>query len=129
MLCKISDSNSMITSSLTTIAVLDTEPTLAKLSLLKSADGKKIQIIKRVAPSWRNLGILLDFDSNGTELAIIDKKHHGDPESCCQAMFQCWLNGSGRGPHTWRTLIELIKDCDMEVLAIEVENFMHTNHS
>ena len=112
---------------ITTIAVSDTEPTLAKLSLLKSADGKKIQIIKRVAPSWRNLGILLDFDSSGTQLDIFDKKHHSDPESCCQAMFQCWLNGNGRGPHTWRTLIELIKDCDMEVLADEVENFIHAD--
>ena len=89
------------------------------------ADGKKIQVIKSVAPNWRNFGILLDFDSCGTELDIIDNKYHGDPEACCRAMFQYWLNGNGRGPHTWCTLVELIKDCNMKVLAEEIEH-LHT---
>ena len=89
--------------------------------MLKSADGKKIRIIKSMARDWRQLGILLDFDSSGTELDIIDKRHHSDPELCCQAMFQHWLKGNGKEPHTWRNLIELIDDCDHEVLAKEIE--------
>ena len=89
--------------------------------MLKSADGKKTKIINRMAPYWRLLGIHLDFDGSGTELEIIDKRHHSDPKLCCQAMFQHWLKGNGKEPHTWRTLIELIDDCDHEVLAKEIE--------
>ena len=75
-----------------------------------------------MASYWRDLGILLDFDKSGAELDNIDKKHLGDPVPCCQTMFQHWLNGNGRGPHSWRTLIELLEDSDQEVLAGEVQN-------
>ena len=97
-------------------------PTLAKLMLLKTARGEKIKIINTLAPFWYRFGILLEFDHNGTQLAKIDKKYHGDPDSCCQAMFQHWLSGNGRGPHTWRTLIELLEDADKGILATDIQN-------
>ena len=90
--------------------------------LLKTAGGVKIRIINRLAPNWNTVGILLAFDDEGTHVATIDKKHHGDPAACCQAMFQHWLSGNGRKPLTWRHLIELLEDSDQEVLAGEVRN-------
>ena len=75
-----------------------------------------------MASCWRDVGILLDFDTSGTELDNIETKYHGDPVPCCQAMFKHWLNGNGRGPHSWRTLIELLKDSDHKVLAGEVRS-------
>ena len=97
----------------------DSKPTLAKLSSLKAS---KIQVIKRVAPRWYDLGSLLDFDDSGTELDIIKEKHRSDPVNCSRAMFQHWVKGNGRGPHTWRTLIELLEESDHKVLAGEIRN-------
>ena len=101
----------------------DSTPTLAKLSLLKTSDGTgvRVEIIKRVAPHWRDLGILMDFDKEGTQLKNIEEKY-SDPIRCCQAMFRYWLNGNGRGPHSWNTLIELLEDCDHATLADEIRN-------
>ena len=74
-----------------------------------------------MAPVWKDLGDLLDFDDDGTELDIIDKQHRLDPKACCRAMFQHWLKGNGKTPHTWRTIVKLIKDADRETLADEIE--------
>ena len=63
----------------------------------------------------------MDFDKSGTQLDIIDTKHRGDPEACCEAMFQHWLKGNGISPCSWRTLIELLDDLDEDVLAQEIE--------
>ena len=52
----------------------NTTPILAKLSVLQTGCGRKIHIIKRLAPYWRGLGILLVFDESGTQLDIIEKK-------------------------------------------------------
>ena len=77
--------------------------------------------MNRVAHCWQNLGVLLDFDPSGAQLKIIDKKYHSDPEACCQAMFQHWLEGNGVKPCSWHTLTELLEDCGQQVLAEEIQ--------
>ena len=99
----------------------DATPTLAKLAVLRTANGKKIKIIERVAPFWQSLGDQLDFDESGSKLALI-KADHSTSEACCRAMFQHWLNGNGITPYSWRTLIGLLDDLDEEVLAQEIED-------
>ena len=100
----------------------DSKPTLAKLSSLEKRDKTKIQVIKRVSPAWYDLGSLMDFDESGTKLEIIRESYHNNPVTCCRAMFQHWLNGNGRKPTSWRTLIELLEDSDQKVLAGEIRN-------
>ena len=103
------------------LSIPDAQPTITELSLLKTADGKKIKIIATLAPNWRDLGFLMNFDHRGTEIETIEKKCRGDPKDCCRAMFQHWLSGNGVRPCSWRKLIELINDCDQEVLAEEIQ--------
>ena len=95
---------------------------MAKLSLLKTQTGKKIKIIKKLSAYWKDLGYLLEFDDNGTEISVIEKMHRGDPDECCTAMFHYWLEGNGVKPHSWRKLIELIDDCDQQELADEIQD-------
>ena len=98
----------------------DSTPTLATLSMLKTSKGK-IQVIKRVAPYWRKLGALLDFDDDGTQLDTIKQKFHSDPEDCCQEMFKYWVKGNGVKPCTWNKLIELLDDNDQKALSKEIQ--------
>jgi hypothetical protein len=105
---------------------IDAVPTLARLSVLKS-NGKKIKIIKEMAPFWKKLGILMDFDDKGTELATFEVKNRGDPEECCRAIFQHWMNGNGVRPCSWRKLIELIDDCGQVVLAEEIQTALSSS--
>ena len=94
---------------------------MAKLIVLKQANGKKIRIIKRLAAYWRKLGLILDFDESGSQLDIIEQKCRGDPEECCREMLQYWLKGNGVKPCSWRTLIELLEDCDQQALSEEIQ--------
>ena len=99
----------------------DSQPTIAQLSLLKTAD-RKIRIILRLAPHWRDLGYIMNFDNTGAEIETIEQKYRGDPKDCCRAMFQHWLNGNGIRPCSWGTLIELLEDCDQEALIEEIQS-------
>ena len=108
------------------LSCIDATPTIRKLSMLKTTEGKKIRIISAVASRWQELGDQLDFDEFGAKLDTIKNKNHGDPEACCREMFQHWLKGSGVRPCSWRKLIELLKDCDFDVLAGQVTSVFST---
>jgi hypothetical protein len=99
----------------------DAKPTLAKLGVLRTTQGKKIKIIERVAPFWQRLGDQLEFDESGSKVTTI-KADHSTSEACCRAMFQHWLNGNGLTPCSWRTLIDLLDDLDEVVLAQDIQS-------
>ena len=48
------------------------KPKLAQLKVMKTATGEKIKIIESVAPQWKELGDLLDFDPEGRTLELIE---------------------------------------------------------
>jgi hypothetical protein len=100
----------------------DASPTLKKLFMMKTKEGMRIKIIETVAPKWKTLGFQLEFDEFGSKLDTIKAKNNNDPEECCREMFQHWLKGSGVRPCSWRKLIELLEDCDFEVLAGQVKS-------
>ena len=75
-----------------------------------------------MAPRWLDLVVLLDFDRTGAMLELIKKTHSADPKECCRAMFQHWLDGNGVRPCSWHKLIELLKDCDHEALAQDIQD-------
>ena len=90
--------------------------------MLKTPEGKRVKIISTVAPKWRALGDQLDFDEFGSKLDAIETKNNKDPEKGCREMFQYWLKGNGVRPCSWCKLIELLEDCDFEVLAEQVNS-------
>ena len=100
----------------------DATPTLGKLSTLRTTEGKKIKILETVAPRWQRLGDQLEFDECGSKLDLIGTKYPNDPEACCREMFKHWLNGNGVKPCSWRKLIELLENCDFDVLAEQVNS-------
>ena len=121
--------------------------TIRNLKLLRSAagGGEKINIIKRIAPKWTDLGDLLDFNKSSSKLNEIEGKYPDNPEACCRAMFKHWIEGNGvqvlkcqyEGGYwlmkeytcTWSKLIVLLRDCDQEELANEIETALCTVQS
>ena len=100
------------------------KPTLAQLNILKTTTGEKIKIIESVAPQWKKLGDLLDFDPEGRTIELIEAKiqQKGRVE-CCREMFVYWLRGKGREA-TWEVLIELLDDIDQSELAKKVKTVL-----
>ena len=80
-----------------------------------------MKIISTIAAKWEKFGILLDFDETGRILDRIAKDHPSDAERCCTQMMKEWLEGRGRQPATWATLIDLLKDADINDLTQQLE--------
>ena len=97
------------------------KPTLAQLKIMKTGIGEKIKIIESVAPQWKELGDLFDFDPEGRTLELIEANNQQKgPVACCREMFVYWLKGKGREA-TWEVLIELLDDIDQSELARKVK--------
>ena len=101
------------------------KPTLAELKIMKTTTGEKIKIIESVAPQWKELGDLLDFDPDGQTLKLIEANNQlRGPVAYCREMFVTWLQGKGREA-TWEVLIELLDDIDHSELAKTVTTALH----
>ena len=83
-----------------------------------------MEIIATVAAHWQDFGYLLDFDETGRTIDRIAREHQLRPIDCCAAMLREWLEGRGRQPATWATLIDLLKDADINDLAQQLERMV-----
>ena len=97
--------------------------TLEELQLIRTPQEKRVEIIKSLAPKWKDFGILLDFDATGNEVEIIDSDHRREGcTECCTAMFSLWLQGRGRQPATWEVLLELLADFRQTSLVDQIKS-------
>ena len=85
------------------------QPKLRELQLLEGVDGKKVRVIERVAPDWKDLAIALGFDQS--RIKTIEKNYRGSMEEACTEMFMRWLAGEHdlAQPCTWDTLIKCLR--------------------
>ena len=51
----------------------------------------------------------------------IAHKHRDDAEQINMEVLQQWINGRGKQPVTWKTLIEVLRDIELSSLAREIE--------
>ena len=94
--------------------------TMANLTSLQTAEGDKIEIIETVAPKWKTIGNLMDFDPDGRKVNLIEAEHahrRNGLLACCQEIFKLWLL---REDATWEKLNELLIDSGHKVLAEQV---------
>ena len=101
---------------------VDMKPRLVQLMKLKNAKGEKIDIIKTIAPDWKQVGFLMDLDPKGRTVMNIEKQHghkHDGPVTCCQEIFTLWLD---QPDATWGNLIELLIDSEQKDLAKQVKD-------
>ena len=98
------------------------QPKLHELQLLEGVDGRKVRVIERVAPDWKDLAIALGFDQS--RIKTIEKDYRGSMEEACQEMFMRWLDGEHdlAQPCTWNTLIS----CLRRAAFIDVANSLKT---
>ena len=105
----------------------DHTPVFHELDLLERYD-KKLQLVKRVASKWKRVATRLYFSQETIDAISLDSHHQCDP--ACRTMFTRWLDGEGRGPKTWRTLIAALCEADLSSVAHELDEMIScTNKS
>ena len=84
---------------------------------LKTAMGRELEIINSIAPLWKQLAYLMDFDEDGQIVDLIEAKYKLKL-ACCRELFHLWLM---RPDATWENLIQLLHDCRHGSLAEEIK--------
>ena len=76
--------------------------------------------MKNDPTNYATFGILLLNDEIGVIVAGIAREHRGNTDDINLAILKRWLIGQGRQPVTWRTLIKVLRDANMTVLADDI---------
>ena len=94
----------------------DDTPALHELRRFSVGDGKFIDIASQIAGrDYTKFGQLILEDGN--EVRIIENNYYRDSKGIVVEIFHHWLNGNGRQPTTWSTLVECLQDSDLNALA------------
>ena len=86
-----------------------------------------IDSAKKIATDYKLFGTQLLKDSDGSKVRIIEMKHQ-DPVDITVEILEQWLQGRGRMPITWQTLIKCLRDTELNVLADDMESSLSEHH-
>ena len=98
------------------------KPTLPLLQRFPTKSEDVIKIIERIGTKHHDLGIRLLNDEHGTITDITEAQYkHDPPNRATEAILQKWLQGTGRTPQSWDTLITVLREIELNTLAQEIE--------
>jgi hypothetical protein len=101
---------------------IDSKPTLRQLGCLK-INNQRINVIERVTSKWEFVADQLNIESHLID--SIKLESHSQVSSACRKMFIKWLEGIGRKPITWKTLIHALDEAGLPTVALELNNIIH----
>ena len=84
--------------------------------------SKFIDIVEEIGTDYELFGTLLLEDNNGNKIKIIEKSERGDVVRIVVEILRQWLKGKGRRPVTWQTLIQCMRDTNLNVLSDHIES-------
>ena len=81
--------------------------------------GKKVNLITQVAARWERVATRLYFQV--CDIDRIKKDTHHSSIPACSQVFKEWLEGKGRHPTTWETVIKALKEAELSEVAKDLE--------
>ena len=78
-------------------------------------------MLDQIGTHYKKLGILLLNDTTGTVTQAIINQYHRNASEINMEILQRWIQGRGKLPVEWATLIEVLKDIELTELAREIE--------
>ena len=103
-----------------TYLVTEERPTIPLLSCFKTASGN-LNIPQEIGQNYLQFGYLLLDDTSGAVTNGIAAEGAHDSTRINHEILRLWVQGKGKKPVQWSTLIETLKDIDMSVLATDIE--------
>ena len=96
-------------------------PSLTDLRKFPVKDGFK-DIVSEIKSDYEHFGILLLEDESGIEIKGIETAKLGIPVAITVEILRRWLQGKGRLPVTWSTLVGCLRNAKLNVAADYIEN-------
>ena len=91
------------------------------VELIRFPGVQKFSIPERICPHYHIIGILLLEDETGAVVDGIVKENRGYPMEITLVILKKWLQDQGQQPVTWGTLVDVLRDANMSVLANDIE--------
>ena len=85
-------------------------------------NGKTVKVISRAAAVWERVATRLHFE--GHEIICIKRDHHFQTLDACFAMFREWIEGKGRKPTTWDTVIKVLEEAELNEIAEDLRDVL-----
>jgi hypothetical protein len=101
---------------------LESKPHLHELDLI-TGKGKTVNVINKITCAWEKVAIRLHFE--GHDISRI-RRDERQAEDACRTMFTEWLEGKGRTPTTWGTVIQALNEARQGELAKDLEDVLDT---
>ena len=92
-------------------------PTMMDIICFPLQDSKKVDLTKEVGTKYLQFGILLLEDQTGARISAMERELAKNAQDINYRVFQEWLQGNGRKPVSWVTLISVLKDIGLSQLA------------
>ena len=100
------------------------KPNLMLLLNFPTQSGENVKIIQSMASQHHHLIITLLNDNDGTLTESIVAENHYKTDKITLAVLSRWLQGEGREPKTWATLITVLREIELSELAGDIEKNM-----
>ena len=91
-----------------------------KLISFPMADAK-VNLAEKIGVKYTEFGVLLLDDTDGSKISAIEREFGRKASDINCNIFQLWLQGKGKQPVTWATLIAVLRDIGMNQLARSIE--------
>ena len=83
---------------------------------------RKVNLVEKISGNYYMFGVLLLEDETGDQMSAIEKEHgRNAPDVLCH-VFRLWLQGKGRQPVSWDTLVAVLQDVGLSKLAEDIKS-------
>lgn len=98
----------------------DDLPKLHQLQRLEHREDT-VNVMETVAPIWEKVAVALHFEGY---VAVIKQNNQQQVEPSCLSMFSEWLNGRGRRPASWLTLVDVLREVNLSHVADRITTIL-----
>ena len=95
-------------------------PTMQELVRFRGVTGR-LNIAREISTRYFIFGVHLLEDRSPARIMGFEHKHSCDPFIINCEILSLWLQGTGRKPVTWATLIEVLQEVECFGIAAEIE--------
>ena len=99
-----------------------TLPLLLDFRLRNSDDDEGLNIIDQIGTTYRMLGTMLLNDDTGAITDAIEQRFNQKAPDINYEILRRWLQGGGKSPVTWMTLVKVLRQIQLKELARKIEN-------
>ena len=90
---------------------------------LRKVPGKngKINVLQQISTKYTDFGIVILKDDTGAIVSQIAQQYRGNAEDINREIVRRWLGGAGIKEKTWKTLVEVLEDIELNILAADIK--------